>query len=64
MLPPSFAIFCVSSANGAPRLLLGWTPRVYALSGEGFRELHIFFRTAVQKTPATDEASGRIQYRL
>jgi len=57
MLPPSFRYFLRNHYQRRPALTVGCTPGVYALSGEGFRELHIFFRTAVQKAPAADEAS-------
>src|SRR5215472_16146487 len=43
MLPPSFRYFLRNHYQRRPLLTVGCTPGVYALSGEGFRELHIFF---------------------
>ena len=43
MLPPSFRYFLRNHYQRRPALTVGCTPGVYALSGEGFRELHIFF---------------------
>src|SRR5215831_17247122 len=42
MLPPSFRYFLRNHYQRRPLLTVGCTPGVYALSGEGFRELPFF----------------------
>ena len=51
MLPPSFRYFLRNHYQRRPALTVGCTPGVYALSGEGFRELHIFFAPRSRRPP-------------